>query len=173
MKKGQIIAVVAAVVLTVGLYLASRTPQNTIAITQDQAEAESNTLESTANGNELDRKVEEAVQIIQSGQGSPMQAIGLLREVVQVDSNHIKANYWLGEFSMMSGQFDKAITRFDKLHSLQPDNLEFCIKLAQAYNGAGQYQSGADVLTAFLKNHPDKNVEEQIKPVLEKISVKL
>ena len=41
MKKGQIIAVVAAVVLTVGLYLASRTPQNTIAITQDQAEAES------------------------------------------------------------------------------------------------------------------------------------
>ena len=49
----------------------------------------------------LDVKVDEAVAIIQSGEGAPMVAIGMLLDVLREDPNHEKALMWLGNFSMM------------------------------------------------------------------------
>ncbi len=168
MKRGQILAILGAVVLTIVLYLAARTPK------ESATEAGPETIEKpVADASELDAKVEQAVQIIQSGSGAPMQAVTLLREVIAVDSNHISANFWLGEFSMMSGQFDKAIIRFNKLLHLQPDNAEYCIKLARAHSSAGQPEQGVAVLNAFLSTHPDEKTKEQVGPVLEELSVKL
>ncbi len=167
MKKGQITAIVIALVVIVALYLASRTPEEVV------IEQATTTEETTEPVNELDAKVEQAVSIIQSGEGSPMQAIGLLREVIAVDSNHIGALYWLGEFSVMSGQFDKAIERFEKLHNLEPGNVEFCIKLARVQVSAGQIENGVATLEAFKRDHPGENVIEQVDAVLEEISVEL
>jgi len=167
-KTGQIIAIILTLGLTVAIYLAVRTPQESEVIENIET-----TEVSSSNSAELDVKVEEAVKIIQSGSGAPMQAIGLLREVIAVDSNHISANYWLGEFSIASGQFDKAIIRFKKLCRLQPDNAEFIIKLAQAYKGAGQPEEGVAVLNQFLSMHPSDNIKEQINPVLDEMSVEL
>lgn len=171
MKTGQIIAIVGTLVLTVLIYLAVRTPQES-EVTENTENTEA-TQASTSTSAELDAKVEEAVKIIQTGSGAPMQAIGLLREVIAVDSNHISANYWLGEFSIASGQYDKAIIRFNKLCKLQPDNAEFIIKLAQAYKGAGQPEEGVAVLNQFLSTHPDDHIKEQINPVLDEMSVEL
>lgn len=168
MKKGQIIAIAAAVAVTVIIYLTSRTPNESAApIEQEVAETPAST------GSELDAKVEQAVQIIQSGSGAPMQAVTLLREVIAVDSNHISANYWLGEFSMLSGQYDKAIIRFNKLCRLEPDSAEFCIKLALAYKSVGQPEEGIAVLNQFLSTHPDEKIQEQVNAVLNEMSVEL
>ena len=167
MKKGQLIAIVVATVAVVGLYLASRTPEEVVA--EQPVPAEETAPEPT---NELDAKVNEAVAIIQSGNGAPMQAIGLLREVITLDSNHVGALYWLGEFSMMSGQYARAIERFEKLMVLEPDSTEFCIKLAQAYAGNGQNDQGVQVVESFKTAHPEQDVE-QLDAVLEKISVEL
>lgn len=166
MKKGQIIAVVIALVVVLALYLSSRTPQDSVVAEPAQTE------ETAEPENELDAKVAEAVAIIQSGDGPPMRAIGLLREVITIDSNHIGALYWLGEFSVMSGQYERAIERFEKLHKLEPTNAEFCIKLAQAYVGNGQQEKGVMVLEEFKTAYPEQNVE-QINTVLEEISVEL
>lgn len=170
-KKGQIVAIAVALVLTVVIYNSARTPDDSTLETKELPATEEEVA--TAAENPLDAKVEEAVQIIQSGSGQPMQAIGLLREVIQVDSNHIGANYWLGEFSIMSGQYEKAIERFNKITRLQPDNVEFCIKQAQAYDGAGQTAKGVEVLNAFLDAHPNEEIKKQVTPVLNKLSVKL
>ena len=43
----------------------------------------------------LDTKVQKAVELIQGGSENPMEAIMLLREVVQEDSNHRDAHFWL------------------------------------------------------------------------------
>lgn len=168
MKKGQIITVVIAMVVVVGLYLSSRTPEH-VAIGTEETETEETAPEPT---NELDAKVAEAVAIIQSGDGPPMRAIGLLREVITLDSNHVGALYWLGEFSMMSGQYERAIERFEKLLILEPDSTEFCIKLAQALTGNGQNDQGVQVIETFKTTHPEQDVE-QLNAVLEKISVEL
>lgn len=167
MKKGQIIisiAVTAAVVAAV--YLADRAPKSPL---NQEVVAEEATV--AKDENPLDAKVDEAVAIIQGGEGSPMAAIQLLREVVAVDSNHIGANYWLGEFSTMSGQHEKAIPRYAKILRLQPDNLEVCIKLARAYQATGQNEKASEVLTAYVATHPDKKTKEQIMPVLNELSV--
>ena len=166
MKKGQIIAIIVAVGVVAAVYLVDRTPNSNESVqesTQEQTEPES-------SATNLDAKVEEAVQIIQTGSQPPMVAVQLLREVIDADSNHIGANYWLGEFSMMSGQFDKAVLRFEKLQKLQPDNVETCIKLARAYQAAGNSTQAQDVLKEFISAHPDDNTKEQIAPVLEEIS---
>ena len=168
MKKGQIIAVVVALVIVLALYLSSRTPQSVVA---EPAQTEE-TPDTADPMNELDAKVAEAVAIIQSGDGPPMRAIGLLREVITIDSNHIGALYWLGEFSVMSGQYERAIERFEKLHMLEPHNTEFCIKLAQSYVGNGQQEKGVQVLQDFKAAHPEQD-EEQIDAVLKEISVEL
>jgi predicted Zn-dependent protease len=167
-KTGQIIAIVGTLVLTALIYMAVRTPKESI---EESAPVETEaTISAEA---ELQAKVDEAVAIIQSGSGAPMQAVALLREVIAVDSNHISANFWLGEFSILSGQFDKAIIRFNKLCKLQPDNAEFCIKLAQAYQGVGQPEEGVAVLNQFLSTYPDDNMKEQLNAVLDEMSVKL
>ena len=165
MKVGQIIAIVVAVGVVAAVYLADRTPSSTAA-------AESNPQEETQpdTGADLDAKVNEAVEIIQTGSQPPMVAVQLLREVIAVDSNHIGANYWLGEFSMMSGQYDKAVARFAKLCALQPDNVEACIKLARAQYAAGSLTQAQEVLNNFVATHPDEHIREQIAPVLEELS---
>lgn len=168
MKKGQIITVVIAMVVVVGLYLSSRTPES-VTIGAEEAETEETAPELN---NELDAKVAEAVAIIQNGDGPPMRAVGLLREVITLDSNHVGALYWLGEFSMMSGQYERAIERFEKLLVLEPDSTEFCIKLAQAFAGNGQNDQGVQVIETFKTTHPEQDVE-QLNVVLEKISVEL
>jgi len=167
-NKGQLIAIAVALVVTVIIYLGSRTPdESATAVEQDVIE------EPVATSSELDDKVNQAVQIIQTGSAPPMQAVALLREVVAADSNHISANYWLGEFSMMSGQYDKAVIRFNKLCSFEPDNAEFCVKLARAYQGAGQTEDGIAVLNQFLSTHPDEKIKEQLGAVLDEMSVEL
>ena len=162
MKLGQIIAVAVTLALAAIIYLISSRPQESA----DNHESPQATPELS-----LDAKVEKAVEIIQTGSGSPMEAIGLLREVIQVDSNHVNDNYWLGEFSIMSGQYEKAIKRFNKLLRLEPDNKEFCIKLAHVYEAAGQPEEGVREINEFINSHPDDNIKEELQAVLEKMSV--
>jgi tetratricopeptide (TPR) repeat protein len=57
----------------------------------------------------------------------------LLREVVAKDSNHLDGLYYLGKLAIESNQFEKAIVRFKKLVSLQPQNREFYLELSQIY----------------------------------------
>jgi len=166
MKKGPIIAIVVTVAVVAAVYLADRAPKS-----PENQEASIEETESGTEVNPLDAKVNEAVAIIESGSGSPMAAVQLLREVIAVDSNHIGANYWLGEFSMMSGQHEKAIPRYAKILRLQPDNVEVCVKLAQAYLANGQNEQATEVVNAFLASHPDEKTKEQFMPVLNEISV--
>src|SRR5215217_901162 len=50
---------------------------------------------------------------IVNGMGMPMQGIAMLMDVVKKDPKNLKANMSLGTFAIKSGQFDKAITRFN------------------------------------------------------------
>lgn len=164
MKKGQIIAIVIAIAVVAAVYMVDRTPKSASVevITPD--------VETPAATNTLDDKVNEAVEIIQSGSQPPMVAVQMLREVIQADSNHFAATLWLGEFSMMSGQYDKAAVRYKKLLRLQPANAEACIKLARAYQAMGNNVPAQDVLKAFLSAHPDHEMKEQILSALKEVS---
>lgn len=64
-----------------------------------------------------------AVQAVQSGQ-NPMENIMRIRALVEADSTFEEAHLWLGAFSLQSGQIDKAISRFETVKRLNPENPE-------------------------------------------------
>lgn len=53
------------------------------------------------------------------------QGIFKLRDVLKQDPDNVRALYHMGLLSIESGQFDKAIERFEKLILLRPENQEF------------------------------------------------
>jgi tetratricopeptide (TPR) repeat protein len=68
---------------------------------------------------------------------TPMEGIMKVRTVAEKDSTNIFAQEVLGHGSMISGQYDKAITRFETVYRLSKANkdtqLESCLMLAEAY----------------------------------------
>jgi tetratricopeptide (TPR) repeat protein len=64
---------------------------------------------------------------------NPMEGILKIRQVVERDSTNVFANMVLGHGSVSSGQYDKAIERFEKVLNSQPENLEAIIMLAEVY----------------------------------------
>jgi len=64
---------------------------------------------------------------------NPMEGILKVRQVIERDSTNLFAQMTLGHGSLLSGQYDKAISRFEKVISLQPDNLEAIMMLAEVY----------------------------------------
>ncbi len=149
-QKKILIGVVLALVAVVLLWMAPRTTE----------------APAPAAASPLDQKVEQAVALIQSGTSNPMEAITLLREVIAEDPNHRGANLWLGEFSMMSGQIDKAVSRFRHVLKIDPAYSPAAEKLVLAYLQLGQHDSAHFVVEQFEKNNPQAEGLDQLKAVL-------
>ncbi|HZH95728.1 MAG TPA: tetratricopeptide repeat protein [Flavisolibacter sp.] len=67
----------------------------------------------------------------------PMEGIVKIREVVERDSTNVYAQLTLGQASMVSGQLDRAVDRFQKVAKLEPGNLEAILSLADVYERQG------------------------------------
>lgn len=145
MKRNQLIALVLAVVAAVVIISLPRTPY------------EAEVIEEVGTSSALDAKVDEAVAIIQNGQGAPMQAIGMLLDVLKEDPNHEKALLWLGNFSMMSGQWDKAVDRFHQLSQLRPEVEIYTLNKVQALMQTGDTTRALNTANEYLNNYPDAN----------------
>ena len=178
MRKGWVAAVGAVVILAALLWLMPHTSSSTSAEGQREAAPIDSTHSSSGEPGEtaeypqvaersyapnaesqsntpLDQKVREAIAIIESGQGPPMQAIFTLREVVAEDPNHLEAQYQLGRFAMMSGQIDKAVPRFEIVLDLQPDNEAAAEGLFLARVQLGEVEAAQIGLGEFLTSYPN------------------
>jgi tetratricopeptide (TPR) repeat protein len=72
---------------------------------------------------------------------SPMEGIAKIREVVQKDSTNVYAQLTLVKGSMLSGQFDKAISRLETVVKLQPDNWESHLLMADLYERKQEFKN--------------------------------
>jgi len=72
---------------------------------------------------------------------SPMEGIAKIREVVQKDSTNVYAQLTLVKGSMLSGQFDKAISRLETVIKLQPDNWESHLLMADLYERKQEFKN--------------------------------
>ncbi len=68
---------------------------------------------------------------------APMEGIAKIREVTEKDSTNVYAQMMLAKGSVMSGQFDKAISRLQTVNKLQPDEMEAMLMLADIYERTG------------------------------------
>jgi tetratricopeptide (TPR) repeat protein len=71
------------------------------------------------------------------GPEETMKGIQQLLSVVRKDSNNMKAQMMLGVGGYVSGQYDKAIERLQKVIKAQPDNVEAVAFLADTYAAKG------------------------------------
>ncbi len=67
----------------------------------------------------------------------PMEGIKKIREVVEKDSTNMYAQMMLVRGSIISGQYDKAITRLQTINRLQPDDVQAIVLLADVYERTG------------------------------------
>ena len=72
------------------------------------------------------------------GPNAVMEGIMQVRDVATRDSTNVFAQYMLGVGGVMSGQYDKAAERFERVLAAQPNNLEVMFKLSEAYELANQ-----------------------------------
>jgi len=143
LKRNQLIALVVAVVAAVLIISLPRTPY------------EAEVIEEVEGTSVLDAKVDEAVAIIQNGEGAPMQAIGMLLDVLKEDPNHEKALLWLGNFSMMSGQWEKAVDRFHQLSQLRPEVEIYTLNKVQALMQTGDTTRALSTANEYINNYPE------------------
>ena len=67
------------------------------------------------------------------GVGTPMEGIGKIRSVADQHPENVYAQMSLGHASVVSGQFDKAAERFEKVLKVEPGNIEAILSLADLY----------------------------------------
>jgi tetratricopeptide (TPR) repeat protein len=90
----------------------------------------------------LEAKTGLGVTIV-NGMGMPMQGIAMLLDVVKKDPTNLRANMSLGIFAIKSGQFDKAIIRFQDIVKSKPSPDAY-FYLATAYENLGKNQEAID-----------------------------
>ncbi|MEO6251679.1 MAG: tetratricopeptide repeat protein [Ferruginibacter sp.] len=101
------------------------------------------------------------------GPEETMKGIQQLLSVVRKDSNNMKAQMMLGVGGYVSGQYDKAIERLQKVVNAQPDNLEAVAFIADTYAAKGNKTEAIKwyLVSKRLMNDPhySKEVDERIK----------
>lgn len=96
-------------------------------------------------------------------QENPMAGIAMLREVVDADPKNIRALLQLADFSIMSGQFDKAIARFDQVLAVDPTFIDAYFFKAETYAKAGNKEEARRFLKEYqIKvDHPEAATEAE------------
>ncbi len=88
---------------------------------------------------------------IVNGAGAPMEGIKLLMDVVAKDPKNLKANISLGLFAIKSGQFDKAIIRFNDVIKNIKATPEAYFYLATAYESLNKKNEAIDAYLSSRK----------------------
>ena len=108
----------------------------------------------------IDYKLKLASGFIDGGE-QPMQGVLILLDLVKRDSNNTDAQFLLGKYGIVSGQYPKAIVRLEKVLSLHPENSEALFLLAEAYNSSGNKNKAIELFEKCKKliKNPELKIE--------------
>ena len=93
----------------------------------------------------------------------------MLRDVTAVDSINVPANFMLGRMAIVSGQFDKAIQRFERVVRQEPTNAEAYYLLADSYLAVGQKEKAIEALKNCKKLIKNPTFATEIDKYINKI----
>lgn len=122
---------------------------------------------------DLDVKVDLGVCLVE-GAGAlgiaPMEGIGVLKEVEQLDPDNIKALINLGYFSIRSGQFDKAEERFRRVLKVDPNYAEAHLYLADMYEKQQQKDKALEALASYRDLTDDPARRSEVERYMKELS---
>jgi tetratricopeptide (TPR) repeat protein len=103
---------------------------------------------------------------------NPMEGILKVRQVIDKDSTNVYAQMVLGNGSLLSEQYDKAIDRFEKVLVLQPKNFEATVRMAEVYDRKADTANAvkwySNALTITTNSNWKAVLEKRIKELSEK-----
>jgi predicted Zn-dependent protease len=95
-----------------------------------------------------------------------MKAIKMLREVLDQQPDYVPAMMSLGGLSMESGQFDKAIQRFENVLKVDPKNINAQLGIAYSLIELGKAPEAKNILNKVLKEDIDPIMKDEITKTL-------
>lgn len=157
LSKIQLISIFAAVAIVVLLLFAPNKPPLGKEVTREAADK-------PVNGQEL----EEAIALVEQGT-DPMKGVMMLREIIRKDSGNVKAHYYLGEFSMQSGQWEKARQRFLKVIELDSSMHEAFLKLAITNSNLGDTAAAIANYATYKSHLRDEKHREEVQIIINEL----
>jgi tetratricopeptide (TPR) repeat protein len=103
------------------------------------------------------------------GTSDPMKGIAMLKEVEKTDSNNVNLQLNFAFFSERSGQWDKAIARFEKILRMQPEFIEAYLHLADAYVQKGDNKKAVEYLEKYVALEPDVAIKAEVKDYIKQL----
>jgi len=75
----------------------------------------------------------------------------------------------LGQLSVRSGQYDKAIERYQKVVDIEPSNLRAYYAMAQVYESLGKVQDAIEAYNQCLELSDDETFKSGIQQNIKKL----
>ena len=122
----------------------------------------------TINPGNLETKISLAACYVE-GSSQPMKGIGLLKEVEKIDSNNVNLQLSFAFFSEKSGQWDKAIKRFEKVLVIKPDLIDVHLHLADAYKQMGDTTNAIKSLEKYMTLVEDVAIKAEIQNYINRL----
>lgn len=105
----------------------------------------------------------------QDGTNTPMQGVSILLGIVEDDPNNVRAQLILGRYGIVSGQFDKAIERLEKVVALDSNNTEAYFFLGEAHKGLGDNAKAIEFFEKCKTLVEDPQFKQQIDAYIEEL----
>jgi len=119
----------------------------------------------------LDAKMNEA-EILIDVKNQIMPGVQILLSIVRKYPNNVRANITLARLAVVSGQFEKAFERLNKLIKLNPKNAEAYYVLAGAYESKGDIANAIKNYRLTMQYIKDEKLKKQIEKYLSNLKNK-
>jgi tetratricopeptide (TPR) repeat protein len=119
----------------------------------------------------LTEQIDKALFDIQNGKSPEDQMKGILKMRALAESNPENADlqWQMGLFSMQTGQYEKAVARFEKVISLDTQRLDAYMQVAVSYTALQDTSSAKNVLLTLIEKS-EGDIQASAKVMLEKLN---
>ena len=151
MKRSPFIAVVLGLVLALFIYTQSTRPKRP----------------TIKNEISISDQIQEALSNIQNADNAQSQMKGILqmRSLSEKYPENDDLQWNMGLFSIQSGQYEKAVARFEKVINIDAQRLDAYVQLAMSYVELKDTSAATNVLTSLIdmsEGDTKKNAEEML-----------
>ena len=119
----------------------------------------------------LTEQIKEALSDIQNGESPEDQMKGVLKMRALAESNPQNADlqWQMGLFSMQTGQYEKAVARFEKVISLDAQRLAAYMQIAQSYTALQDTSNAQNVLSTLIEKS-EGDLKQRAQMMLEELN---
>ena len=154
MKRNPFIAIVLGLVLALYIYTSSVRPKRP----------------SIKKGASLTEQIQEALSNIQNADNPQSQMKGILqmRSLSEKHPENADLQWNMGLFSIQSGQYKKAATRFEKVITIDAQRLDAYMQLAMSYLALQDTSAAINVLSSLIEKS-EGDIQRNAEAMLEKL----